>query len=221
VTDVEPFEIPTLPALVPLRSAHELKERTLRDYSRNAGLPGMPSDPAAIERLVMADLNLSDAYEREEGPPVARAPESAEARDTRQEADRYRIEHETGAQLVREKPGHVGPALDLPPEIESSERWALARGRLARIMEGASLSTRHPDGSLDFRSMTSTCNYPAGAYELLTNWFSFDLRYAWQTRRHNPFYGMSHRDASLKFVRLATDICDRSSVVLGTWFTPR
>jgi hypothetical protein len=173
---------------------------------------------------VMSDLGLSDAYEREEGPHVPAPVESAADRAERQKVDRDSIEHQTGMRVVDQaRPGGFVPALDLPPEIEQSEKWALARGRLARICEGAALTpTRHPDGSLNFRGMTSTCNYPAGAYDLLSHWFSFDLRYAWQTRKHNPFYGMSKRDASLKFVRLAMDVCDRSSSTsMGSWFTPK
>lgn len=219
------LEIAAPPELVPLKSAQELKDRTMRDYMRNAGLPGMPSDPREIERLVNADLNLADNYEREEGPPEVKPEESREEQAENRRLKDFKLNNllPDNTQIVRNVQSQVfSDFLDLPPEIENSEKWRLARGRMVRIMEGASAAPRTADGRLDFRAMTSTCNYPRGAYELISDMFSFEYRYEYITRKHNPFFGMSKRDASLQFVARAMNICDRSTgTSMGQWFVPK
>jgi hypothetical protein len=217
--------IPAPPPLVPLTSAHDLKDRTMRDYTRNAGLPGMPSDPREIEKLVQADLQLAENFERAEGPSIVekqKPVESAEERAERMRVERFRLENlvnDPNTRVTRQAAQRLGPALDLPPELENSPKWAHALGRMRRVIEGASAPLRHPDGTPDFRSMTIGCGYPAGAYDWLSDWLSFDMREVWATRKHNPFFGMSRRDASLKFVARTMDICDRSSSTsMGGWW---
>lgn len=212
------------PAPVPLKTAHELKERTLRDYSRNAGILGMPSDPAEIEKLVVSDLNLSDNYHREEGPPPepkkASAEERAELQAERLRRDRFRIENRTGHRttLVRDKPRNLGPALDLPPDIENSPKWKHALGRMARVIQGYQ-PVFNADNSPNFYKGTRTCEYPDGAYEWLAAWKGLEMRYAPATKGKNPYFGMSHRDASLKFVAETMNICDRSTCTsMGGWW---
>ncbi len=124
----------------------------------------------------------------------------------------------SGNEITYTTPREWGPTLDLPPEVENDPKWLHAKGRLRRISTGSGPPVRHPDGSYDFHAMTATCEYPAGAYQFLANWFSLDFRYVWETRKHNPFYGMPLREASLKFVRLAMNICDQSTGVLGGWW---
>lgn len=213
------------PAPVPCASPHELKARMLEDYTAKAGLPGMPREPEAIERLVLHDLHLADAFHRDEGPQTKGPTPTAQDFAANRAKANAAIAEQTngkGSLHVGQAPTEWGPTLDLPRSVGMSERWMLAKGRLRRIMEGASPPIRHPDGSYDFKSMTATCGYPAGAYEFLSNWFSFDLRGLVQTRKHNPFFGLTHREASLKFVRLAEDICDRSTATsLGQWFVPK
>jgi hypothetical protein len=212
------------PAPVPCSSPHELKARMLEDYTRKAGTFGLPSEPAAIERLVLHDLRLADAFHRDEGPLPEKAAPSADDIAKRRAAAQAAVAEQTkgqGALTVGAAPTDWGPTLDLPASVGLSERWMLAKGRIRRVMEGASPPIKHPDGSYDFKSMTATCGYPDGAFEFLALWFSFDLRGLVQTRRHNPFFGLSHREASLKFVRLTEDICDRSTgTSMGSWFTP-
>jgi hypothetical protein len=197
----------------------------LEDYTSKAGTFGLPSDPQAIERLVLHDLAIHEAFQREEGSSKkGPAPTQEDFAASRAKAAAAVAESTQGRGSldVGHAPTEWGPTLDLPVSVGGSERWMLAKGRIRRVMEGASAPVRHPDGSYDFRSMTATCGYPIGAYEFLANWFSFDLRGLVQTRKHNPFFGLSHRDASLKFVRLTEDICDRSaSTSMGPWFVPK
>jgi hypothetical protein len=211
------------PAPIPCSSPLELKARMMEDYTSKAGTFGLPKEPSEIERLVLHDLRLADAFRRDEGPVPERVAPSAEDIAKRRLAAQVAVAEQTGgngALVMGAAPTEWGPTLDLPPSIAMSERWSLAKGRLVRIMDGASEPVRR-GGAYDFRAMTATCGYPAGAYAFLSLWFSFDLRGAVQTRRHNPFYGLSHRDASLKFVRLVEDICDQSTgTSMGSWFTP-
>lgn len=219
------ISIPAPPPPVPCKTPHELKDRMIADYTSKAGLFGMPTDPTEIERLVTRDLNYVAGYHRDETPievkPKA-ADEIAEERREKRERAQARLDEDTEGKAKilppTARPRDWGPMLDLPPSVGASERWKLAKGRLTRIMNGASDPKRHPDGTYDLISMTRTCGYPEGAADFLAAWISFDFRGVWQTRNHNPFYGLSHRDASLKFVRVVEDICDRSSVRFGNWF---
>lgn len=216
-----PAEMPPVKPLRPITDPLELRDRTIRDYTRNMGAPGMPSTAAGIEALAKADLRLADAYKRDtaEGmapTPEARAAAKAQAREAAAEQARS-----LGAEITRGPTRELGPQVDLPPEYGLSERWMLAKGRMARIMSGAGMPKRHPDGSFDFVSMTATCEIPHLAYRYLAAWFNFDLRHMPQTARHNPFYGMSPRDASMRLAREVEDICDASSGRLGPWFVPK
>jgi hypothetical protein len=217
------YEVPVAPIAAPrpIVDPLALKERTVRDYTRNAGRPGMPSSAAAIEALAVADLNLSDAYLRDTPKPMAPSPAAqAEAkREQRAKADALAKEQH-GVDVTRGPVRDLGPQLDLPPEYGLSERWQHAKGRLLMIMTGASPPVRFADGTFDFRSMTSTCLAPDLAYRFLAHWFDFDLRGLPQTAKHNPYYGMSHRDASLKLARLVEDLCDESTKIpaFGNWW---
>lgn len=220
------IELPLPPAPVPCSSPHELKARMLADYHGKAGAFGMPTDPLAIERLVVHDLNLVAGYKRDEAPLPAPTEPTAEERQAKRDRAQAQLAEDSQGKAVilppSSKPRDMGPMLDLPPSVAFSERWLLARGRLNRIMEGAGPPQRHPDGTLDVRSMALTANYPRGAARFIEDWLSFDFRGVWQTRNHNPFYGMSHRDASLKFVARAMDICDSSTgTSMGQWFVPK
>lgn len=224
MSDVEQndsIEVARPSAPVPITDPHELKDRTLRDYTRNAGMLGMPSEPADIERLVLKDLQLAEAFRRDEGPAREAKKETAEERVDRHRREAKRIGEETGTEVIHDRPSEWGPRLDLPVDIGQSEKWLLAKGRMVRVMEGASPPIRFPDGSLDFKSMTATCGYPRGAYRFLSNWFDLDCRNIVETAKHNPYFGMSHRDASLKFVADTMAICDSSSGKFGPWFVPK
>lgn len=215
-----PVEMPPVAPLRPITDPLELRDRTIRDYARNMGAAGMPSDVAGIERLAKADLELADGYNRD--TPAGIAPTEAQRAAARQAAKEAAAEQARadGVEIQR-KPRDLGPQFDLPPEYERSERWMLAKGRLARIISGAGLPARHPDGSFNFHAMTATCEVPHLAYRYLAAWCNFDLRYLPETARHNPFFMMSTREASLKLAREVEDICDASSGRLGPWQVPK
>ena len=218
--DAPPAEFAALPTVLPL-DARQLRERTIRDYARNMGAPGMPSTIEEIERLAVADLVLSDAVTRDAPahiPPTAA--QVAEAKVARRQtlAEEQRAK---GVELTNEAPRELGPQFDLPPEFGTSDRWGHAKGRLAAIVAGAGAPKRFASGAFDFRSMTSTCACPDLAYRFLAAWCDFDLRYVAQTAKHNPFFGMSSRDASLKLARVVEDLCDASTGRLGQWWVPK
>lgn len=217
--DAAPYVVPGPPirAPRPIVDPLELKDRTVRDYTRTLGAMGMPA--ADIEALAVADLGLADNYHRTE--PAAPAP-SAEARAEAQARRNAALDAklaEDNVTLTRNAPRELGPQFDLPPEYGLSERWRCAKARLGQILTGASPPIRFPSGAFDFRSMTATCEAPALAYKFLAHWCDFDLRYVVETQKHNPYFGMSHRDASLKLARLVEDLCDASTGIpgLGAW----
>lgn len=216
------IQIPAPSRPVPITDPHVLKDRMLDDYTRKAGMYGLPRESVDLERLAVADLELAAAFRRDEGPVPAPAAPDPEAQAQRRKAAEFAAaeaaRNRTGSDVKFTHAREWGPTLDLPPAVENSDLWRHAKGRLKRISIGAGAPIKHPDGSYDFRSMTATCEYPAGAYEFLSLWFSLDFRYVFETRKHNPFYGLPHREASLKFVRLAMNICDQSTGVLGAWW---
>lgn len=223
--EAAPYEVPGPPirALRPITDPLELRDRTVRDYKRNLERIGAPMSAADLEAVAVADLHLSDAVTRDDGPrhvPTAAEREAAKAKrdaalDAKLASDNLK--------LTRDQPRDLGPQVDLPPEYGLSERWRAAKFRLAQILRGASPPVRTPAGGFDFRAMTTTCEVPALAYRFLALWCDFDLRGMPETAKHNPFYGLSHRDASLKLARLVEDICDASTGVpgLGAWRTEK
>lgn len=208
-------------ALRPVKDPHELRDRTIRDYTRSMGAPGMPSTAEGIERLALADLALGDAYNRDAPTGFAPTAEQRAAAKAERDAAQASEMRARGIELTRSKPRDLGPQLDIPPSIGLSDRWMHAKGRLSAILRGAGPPRRFPSGAFDFRSMTSTCECPDLAYRFLAAWFDFDLRHVPETARHNPFYGMAHRDASLKLVRVVEDLCDKSTGRLGPWWVPK
>ena len=182
---------------------------------------GMPADAAGIERLAKDDLRLADAYKRDTAEGMAPTEAQRAAAKAASQAAAAEQAKADGVEITKGKARELGPQFDLPAEYGTSDRWRLAKGRLARIISGAGMPSRRVDGSFDFAAMTATCEIPALAYRYLCAWFNFDLRYLPQTARHNPFYGMSSRDASLKLAREVEDICDASSGRLGPWQVPK
>lgn len=92
------------------------------------------------------------------------------------------------------------------------ERGAAAVARIARILENGG-ATKVAD--LD-RALRETA-VPTLAREYLEVWFHYQARH--RVSRFNPFLGLSERDAARKFIRAIYDICDRSTGVLGSWYT--
>lgn len=210
-------------ALKPLETAQQLKDATVRDYTRNAGRPGMPADSAAIERLAVADLTLAERVMSED-PPAPRKPEPASRKADRH--DQVQAEaSKVGARIVRDENAarphtqQITPILDLPAHM-ISPRWPFALGRLRRVLAGAQPQF-NADGTTNWPATLATCEDPKRALEYMQLRCYFDFRHVPQTRRHNPFWGMSNRDAALKFQAEVENICDRSAARLGNWWVPK
>lgn len=92
-------------------------------------------------------------------------------------------------------------------------KWAHAKARIFRILEGAGKShaTSIAEGVKDAEMPKLAREY----VDLVANYKFFRYR----ASRWNPFYGLSDVDAARKFVAMVFDICDRSSVRLGHWYT--
>lgn len=209
-----------IPESRPLKDPRAAKDQLLRGWSALKGTMGLPSSGADLERLAVHDLRVHDAVKRDDPAPLPAAVESAEERAARQKAFAAEQAATTGAVITHAPRGpQLVPVLDLPPHLVSS-RWPFALGRLKRILEGASPAFA-ADGSIDWRATCSTCGDPKRAYEYMDLKSWFDFRLTPQTRRHNPFFGMSSRDAGLKFQAEVENLCDRSSGRLGPWWVPK
>lgn len=192
------------------------KALLVESYQRTYRAAGMPSDAARVEREVVADLELVDAADR--------AGELSGGSPDPDAAPRERKDPITEAERER------GVRLDVRPEDEpdrfvrsrtmdanplfTSERWAMAGARIARILEGAGRSSI-------LSQSVDTANAPKLAKEYAELWAYFMTRDRIPLigrTDHNPFRGLSDRDACRMLVRKVEDICDRSTGVLGPWY---
>lgn len=209
-----------IPESRPLKDPRAAKDQLLRGWSALKGTMGLPSDGEALERLAIHDLTIHDAVKRDDPAPMPLNPESPEDRAARQAEFARTQAEERGAIITHAPRGpQLIPILDLPPHLVSA-RWPFALGRLKRILEGATPAFT-ADGNIDWRATCSTCGDPKRAYEYMELKSWFDFRLVPQTRRHNPFHGMSSRDAGLKFQAEVENLCDRSSGRLGPWWVPK
>ena len=200
-------------ALRPLLTPRELRDATVRDYTRAAERMGVRVDPAAVERLAVADCELYDRVKRENEtapPSPAKGDErKAERRDVLAETVKDR-----GATLSPRTVQKRIPILN--GNARYGSRWSFALGRLRRIVEGA---TSHSNP----RIATSTCEMPDLAYQVFRLHAAVALRHLPPRPgdEPNPFHGLSDVDFGRKLQRLVEDICDKSSKRLGPWFVPR
>jgi hypothetical protein len=120
-------------------------------------------------------------------------------------------------------PDHGDRPVDYRPDVlfknpmHIGERFALAMGRMARICEGVGVAAT-------FGVASTTAQMPALARR-------FADHYAWFMTRdrpaptkgvdHNPYRGMTDRDAARAFMRAIEDIADASSGRLGPWRVPK
>jgi hypothetical protein len=95
------------------------------------------------------------------------------------------------------------------------ERWAHAVKRIERIMEGCARAN-------NLKAAANGAEYGGLATRFAETWAYYITRSKPSPTRgmdHNPFRGLSDRDASRKFIRMVEDICDASTGVLGSWYT--
>ncbi len=193
----------------------ELKEITVRDYVRDSARAGSPMTVAEAERRAQVDCQIYDAVMRDQRPRGPAAPdpakEAAKAAVLDDEAAKVGAEIDRGQVKTRR-----APVATLHKRHRADSRAAYAKGRVRRILEGA---TPHRD----LKVACSTATIPALALEIMTLYANLATRGI--PRRiidePNPFAGMSERDASRMAQAILESICDRSSGRLGPWWVPK
>lgn len=194
--------------LVPVSSPQELRERTVRDYARNAERAGIAVPTRALELLAVADCEMVDAYSKgiDRSPTLPKKPKAKPATVTVAPAD--------GLTFVDVMPEAARRGRDVyyVPPVKVSARWPFAMGRMKRILAGAT-KNRDPIKAV------ATCEMPVLALATLRLHFNYLQR--GRNSRHNPFNGMSDADAMRMLVRSIEDICDQSSSKLGAWWVPK
>ena len=195
-----------------------MREHLVESYRQSYRRNGVELTQQQLERIVVADCELVDAAERAGelrggGTPdptpgpirpnlIAQAEADNHKRLTLSEADRLAT-----AIPVRPAVMHRNPML-------VSERWGAACARIARIIEGVARAST-------FTAAVDGAELPTLARRYAEVWSYFLTRAKPPPVRgvdHNPFRGLSDRDASRKVMRLVEDICDASTGVLGSWY---
>ena len=196
-------------------SPQETRARLERSYADSYKHAGLPVDKDAVSRLVVADLELVDRARAmgelsNSGPPAPAVEREKPEEITRAEA-------ETGTRLVGE--GDDQGERVIIPELDhrmtlTSEKWAKAGGRIARVLEGMV-------PALDYRAAVKTAAMPLLALEYAETYSYFMTRGrpapVGQTD-HNPFRYLSDADAGRKLVAKVYDICDRTTGAMGSWY---
>ena len=199
----------TVRALTPITDPRELRDATVRDYVRAVERSGQPVDLDAIYKLAIRHLEIVDAYNR--GDDLTRP--------KKRPAPKYRRLIANAEHPARSAPVATVPAsgqrdrniLHANP-FQVSARWPYAMGRIRRIVAGARAASTLAGG-------TSTAECPDLALRFLRLYAAYMTRH--RESRHNPFRGLTERDAARAFVRGVEDICDASSSKLGSWWVPK
>lgn len=200
-------------ALKPLLTPQEIRNATIRDYTRAAERAGVRVDSQTIERAAVNDCELYDAVMR----GVRTEPSQSSTQEKRRVERRNALAdtmRETGARPVSRSTKLNIPILNGRPKLGS--RWSFALGRIKRIVAGAS---QHPDPRVAF----ATCEIPKLAYEVFRIHAFVALR-KFPPRsgdEPNPFYGLSDADFGRVLQRKLEDICDLSCGRMGPWFVPK
>lgn len=183
-----------------------LLEQSYADSYKHAGVDVSREQVAA---QVLADLELVDAVDRagelrhNAGPIEVDREKPQEIIDAERETSTRLLDDSNRGEVVRTK------VLDASA-LFSGERWALAGGRIARIVEGVA-----PNVS-NIRKACESAAVPHLARDYVETWWFFMNRF--RPSAFNPFYGMSEVDAARLLVRKVEDICDRSTGKLGPWY---
>lgn len=201
-----------VPHLRPLLTPHDLREATIRDYKRAAERAGMRVDSAALERLAVADCELAERVnaEREEKTPGKIPDQSIRRMTVEGEANKAGATTMIDPRKVRRR------KLGALHDDGGADRWRHAKGRVARIMAGASSHT-------DRVRAYSTCELPHLAFALFRVYANVVIRHR-QPRpgdEPNPYFGLSDVDVNRLLQRQVEDICDLSTGRLGPWRTPK
>jgi len=197
------------PALTP----HERKRILVDSYLGSYHRMGVRPDPADVEKLVIADCELVEAAERNgelRGGGTKDSEPPAQRRDVIADA-----EAETGVRRVDATTAdRWRPRILHHRPTKVDQRWAYACGRIARILKDGTQA-----GSPGKRYV-GACGPLAREYHtayacLLTR----NLPATGRGFNVNPFDGLPENDCMRVFRRIVEDICDRSTGVLGSWYT--
>lgn len=199
----------------------EARARLIASYTNSYRRAQIRMSGSDIERQVLADLEIVDAARRAgdlgDGTPVKR--------DTVGPSSRSNLVEDTAKMYghrieIDRKPGAVNPRAYRPAALYRNpqmlaERWGYAVARCQRIIEGSG-------GSSSLTAATANAEVPKLAKELLEVYAYYFTRSKSPPKvgaDHNPFRHLTDKDASRMFIRKVEDICDRSTGVLGSWYT--
>lgn len=196
--------------LVPLQSAIQVREATVRDYVRNAQRAGIDVPVRTLEALALHDCQMADAYlTRGEDLSPKRVKKAPQKRVTELVQPKDDIDLALKAAPAAERRDRPMTYQDF---TAISARWPFAMGRLKRILAGA-------QGNKDPLLVAMSCEMPDLAVEVLRLQRNYLMR--GRDSRHNPFRGLNEIDCRRALVRAIEDICDRSSSRMGPWWVPR
>lgn len=192
---------------------HQIRDRLVEAYMRSYKHAYGHADRAAIEKKVVADMQLVEASKLVAPTSRTRAPRKR-IRNVDPVAEFAR---RNGAALARDaRPNDAAPyrpaVLHADPTL-ISEKWGAAVARIARIVEGTRGAT--------LAEGVSNAEVPKLAARYLETFAFYMTRSKPAPIRgvdHNPFRGLNDKDASRAFMARVMDICDSSTSVLGHWY---
>ncbi len=194
----------------PVTDPRDLKAIAMAEYRTKLARAGRVVSEAALERFVVQELNLVDAFGRlsRPAPPTPKQ----KGRRTRRQSVKDRAAEKGLRLLDGPRSFDLHPATRMARAIDAKVQAATAR--IARILEN--------DGSTkvaDVDKAIAATAVPKLAREFIELWFHYQLRH--RASRFNPFAGLNAADASRKFLRGVFDICDKSTGIpwLGHWWT--
>lgn len=171
---------------------------------------GAEVNRAAIERKVIADLELVDAARRS-GSLVEHSGRSAAVAPERTERAKAATP-KPGSKSTRYRPGML-----FKNPLDVSYRWACCVARIMRLCEGIG-------GSSKYEHAADNAEIPTLARRVIHTYCAYMTRATPAPLSgvdDNPFRGMSDGDASRAFMRAMEDIADESSGRLGPWLVPK
>lgn len=195
-----------IPKLTPVTNPQEIKAMVVKEYTRKAHLPGMPSSREEIEKYAQEELELVDAFNRNKSKPATKKKVvstrgktvSGHAKSLGHSMARPKEERKSAPNLGGIMPMHI------------NEKWMHATARIFRIIEN--------DGGTKVacidKALKATA-VPKLAREFIEVWFHYQTRD--RISRFNPFLGLSDKDSSRKFMNCVYNICDKSTGILGFW----
>lgn len=192
---------------------HHVRDGMIAEYTDHVRKHGVDPDPRDIERIVAADLAVTEAVEREAKAPGA-APTPCVRDESENAAKAFTAERGLGFYRRPEPEANErrpirDPLLDRNP-LQVSARFPYAMARIKRILERGSGGGR-PKGLV---AAVQDMAIPVLAKEFLDTFFDYNTG-------RGEYRGLSQRDRARLFVRRVEDICDKSTGRLGPWWVPK